>query len=227
MLKYTILTHDPSYYPGPLLKGILRRAYNRLYTLAINPLPSPNILYAKPYGHTSGLCMRIDYLDTILKPYQDRGAKIYLTSPSGRILDSAYIQEIIANDDVVFIVPRYTGADSRILSHYACETISIGNYILTNGDLAAVVILESLVRILELKESKPAALEFDAIEKGLDLYPIYTKPRIFQNLEVPGVLLNGASKLAHHFNSRQSLLNMSIGKIGQFLDYLIKAKFIT
>jgi tRNA (guanine37-N1)-methyltransferase len=154
-----------------------------------------------PYGGGAGMVMRVDVLDAALRasygidPLELRKRRrVIALAPGGRLLDEAYVKELAAERELTLLCGRYEGFDERIVEHYASETLSIGRYVLSGGELAAMVVCDALLRKL------PGSLgdETSAIEEsysealdGLPEYPHYTRPAEFRGWEVPEILLSG------------------------------------
>lgn len=161
-----------------------------------------------PYGGGAGMVLRVDVMDAALQGHygvdpvrlRERRRVIALT-PAGRLLDEAYAIELAAEREITLLCGRYEGFDERIVEHFATETLSIGRYVLSGGELAAMVLCDAVMRKL------PGALghEDSALEEsfsealgGAPEYPHYTRPAEYRGWEVPEILLSG-----HHERIRQ------------------------
>ena len=161
-----------------------------------------------PYGGGAGMVMRVDVLDAALRGHyrcdplelRQRRRVIALT-PSGRLLDERYVNELAAADELTLLCGRYEGFDERIVQHLATETLSIGRYVLSGGELPAMVLCDALLRKLpgSLGDEGSAREESysDALA-GLPEYPHYTRPAEYRGWSVPEILLSG-----HHERIRQ------------------------
>ncbi len=148
-----------------------------------------------PFGGGQGMVMMADPVFSALKDIDAGNKKIVYMSPKGRVLDQDKITELSGESDLVILCGHYEGIDERILDSWDIEEISIGDYILTGGEPAAVVLIDSVVRMLPgVLSSEESALE-ESIYSGLLEYPQYTHPREYEGMEVPEVLLSG-----HHRN---------------------------
>jgi len=130
---------------------------------------------------------------------------VYVT-PSGRPLTQALAAELAAEDELVFVCGRYEGIDQRIIDQYVDDEISIGDYVMSSGELAATVIIDTVYRLIDGVISSES-LEEESFSDGLLEYPQYTRPEIFRDLSVPEVLLSG-----HHENIRRWRLRKRIEK---------------
>jgi tRNA (guanine37-N1)-methyltransferase len=154
-----------------------------------------------PFGGGAGMVLRVDVVDRALQgrygvdplELRERRRVIALT-PSGRILDEDLVTELAAEDELTLLCGRYEGFDERILDHFCTDRISIGRYVLAGGELAAMVVLDAVLRKLPgaLGDEASAHEEsFSAALEGLPEYPHYTRPASYRGWEVPEVLLSG------------------------------------
>ena len=148
-----------------------------------------------PFGGGQGMVMMADPVFSALRDIDAGSKRIVYMSPKGRVLDQEKITELSEEKDLVILCGHYEGIDERILEKWDIEEISIGDYTLTGGEPAAVVLIDSVVRMLPgVLSSEESAME-ESIYSGLLEYPQYTHPREYEGMEVPEVLLSG-----HHRN---------------------------
>ena len=126
-------------------------------------------------------------------------------SPRGRLLDQQKIEELSREDEIVILCGHYEGVDQRVLDHFDIEEISIGDYILTGGELPAMVLIDSVARMIPGVLAKEEAATEESVYSGLLEYPQYTQPRDYEGIEVPEVLLNGNHELIALWKFEQSL----------------------
>jgi tRNA (guanine37-N1)-methyltransferase len=154
-----------------------------------------------PFGGGAGMVLRVDVMDAALRAFYgvdpvDLRAqrRVIALTPGGRILDEAYVEELAAEPALTLLCGRYEGFDERIVQHFASDTLSVGRYVLSGGELAAMVVMDAVLRKLPgslghadsaLEESFSAALE------GQPEYPHYTRPAEYRGWKVPDVLLSG------------------------------------
>lgn len=161
-----------------------------------------------PYGGGPGMVMRADILrDALIKgvveagSYEDKSKlHVIYTSPRGKVWDNKVAREfgtnILGGDkDVVFICGRYEGVDERFLEKYVDDYYSLGDFVLTGGELAVMTMLDSAVRFVPGILGNKLSSEYDSFEDGLIEYPQYTKPQEFEGMGVPEILVSG-----HHKN---------------------------
>jgi len=158
-----------------------------------------------PFGGGVGMVMLAQPIFDALKSIDAKGKKIMYMSPRGKILDQAKIEELAGLDEMVILCGHYEGVDQRVIDYWDMEEVSIGDYILTGGELPAMVLIDSVSRFVpEVLGTKESATE-ESIYSGLLEYDQYTKPREYEGLEVPEVLFGGNHKLIHLWQLRNSL----------------------
>jgi len=155
------------------------------------------------------------------------GGKIIYMSPRGKILDQQKIEELAEMEEITILCGHYEGVDQRVLDEWEMEEISIGDYILTGGELAAMVLIDSVSRFIpEVLGSEESATE-ESIYSGLLEYDQYTKPREYEGLTVPEVLFGGNHKLIHLWQYECSLRLTKERRPDLFAAYLAKEKNLT
>lgn len=161
----------------------------------------------RPYGGGPGMLMSaeplylsIQYARSILKD-----ATVIYLSPQGKKLKQNKIPKLIKKKNIIFICGRYEGIDQRIIDNYVHEEWSIGNYILTGGELAAMVIIDSVSRLIPGVIKKKESIKQDSFSNNLLDYPNYTRPRKFNEISVPKILLSGNHKKIYLWRLQQSL----------------------
>ena len=158
-----------------------------------------------PYGGGVGMVMFCQPIFDALRSINAEGKKIMYMSPRGKVLDQDKIEELAQLDEMVILCGHYEGVDQRVLDYWDMEEVSIGDYILTGGELAAMVMIDAVSRFVpDVLGTKESATE-ESIYSGLLEYDQYTKPREYEGLEVPEVLFNGNHKLIHLWQLRNSL----------------------
>jgi tRNA (guanine37-N1)-methyltransferase len=161
-----------------------------------------------PFGGGAGMVLRVDVMDAALSGYYGKDSlqvreerRIVALIPGGRMLDEGYVNELAAEPALTLLCGRYEGFDERIVQHLATDTLSVGRYVLSGGELAAMVVLDAVLRKLPgaLGHEESAAEEsFSAALGGNPEYPHYTRPAEYRGWKVPEVLLSG-----HHAQVRQ------------------------
>ena len=158
-----------------------------------------------PYGGGVGMVMFCQPIFDALRSIGAEEKKIIYMSPRGSVLNQEKIEELASLDEMTVLCGHYEGVDQRVLDYWNMEEISIGDYVLNGGELAAMVMIDAVSRFVPgvLGTSESAADE--SIYSGLLEYDQYTKPRVYEGLEVPEVLFNGNHKLIHLWQFRKSL----------------------
>ena len=158
-----------------------------------------------PFGGGGGMVMMADPIFGAMESVQAQGKKVIYMSPKGRILDEAKIKELAAEEELVILCGHYEGVDQRALDYWQAEEISIGDYVLTGGELPAMVLIDSVARLLPgVLGNENSALD-ESIYSGLLEHPQYTQPRSYRDMNVPEVLVSGNHKLIHLWKFRQQL----------------------
>ena len=137
---------------------------------------------------------------------QGRPAKVLYMSPLGRTFDQQMAQELAAEEELILLCGHYEGVDERLLEEYVDEEISIGDYVLTGGELPALVLADSLARMIPGVLSDDECFELESHYNGLLEYPQYTRPNVWRGREVPEVLMSGHHKNIEKFRREQSVL---------------------
>ncbi len=145
----------------------------------------------------------MEALDTPAHASQKKKA-LYM-SPRGRIIDREKLEELATFEEIVILCGHYEGVDQRVLDHWEMEEVSIGDYVLTGGELPAMVLIDALARFLPRVMATTEAAVDESIYSGLLEYPQYTKPREYRNMEVPPVLFGGNHRHIHLWKLEQSL----------------------
>lgn len=159
-----------------------------------------------PFGGGGGMVMMPDPIFGALEHIGAKGKKLIYMSPRGKVLDEAKVKELAELEEMVLLCGHYEGVDQRVLDHWDAEEISIGDYVLTGGELPAMVLIDAVARLLPgVLGNANSAME-ESIYSGLLEYPQYTQPREYEGMPVPEVLLNGNHKLIEEWKFRQSLL---------------------
>lgn len=158
-----------------------------------------------PFGGGVGMVMQADPVFRTMEAIEAQGKRAIYMSPRGRVLDQELIQELAQEDELVILCGHYEGVDQRILEYWNMEEISIGDYVLTGGELPAMVLVDSVARMIpEVLSSSHSALD-ESIYSGLLEYDQYTKPREYAGMHVPEVLISGNHKLIDLWKYEESL----------------------
>lgn len=157
-----------------------------------------------PFGGGGGMVMTPDPIFGAIESL-DRVGKLIYMSPRGKILDEAKARELSQLSDITILCGHYEGVDQRVLDYWDAEEISIGDYVLTGGELPAMVLIDCVARMLPGVLGNACSAMEESIYSGLLEHPQYTQPREYRGLEVPEVLLNGNHKLINLWKLENSL----------------------
>ena len=197
MWQAQVFTLYPEVFPGPLSKGLYGKALSKkLWNLNIVNIRDAaedkhKTVDDTPYGGGSGMLLKADVLAKSLDQNKIEGEKVIYLSPKGKKFDQNYAQELSNEKSVSFICGHFEGVDERVLSTRNIEEISIGDYILSGGETAVFVVIDSILRLLPGVLGNENSRLDESFENGLLEYPQYTKPQIWEEKAVPEVLLSG------------------------------------
>lgn len=198
-MQINVLTLFPEIYPGPIGSSITGRAIEKgiVSVNAINlrdyAKDERGTVDDKPYGGGPGMLMKVEPLFDAMRDIVKSGKKpkVVLTSPRGKVFNQALAQELAKEEQLLIVCGHYEGIDQRFIDTWVDMEVSIGDYVLTSGNLAAMVMIDAVARLL------PGALGCDesscdeSHSAGLLEYPQYTRPEEFEGMRVPDILLSG------------------------------------
>ncbi len=197
MWRAQVFTLYPEVFPGPLSKGLYGKALSKkLWNLNIVNIRDAaedkhKTVDDTPYGGGSGMLLKADVLAKSLDQNKIEGEKVVYLSPKGKKFDQNYAKELSNEKSVSFICGHFEGVDERVLTTRNIEEVSIGDYILSGGETAAFVVIDSILRLLPGVLGNENSKADESFENGLLEYPQYTKPQIWEEKGVPEVLLSG------------------------------------
>ena len=197
MWKARVFTLYPELFPGPLGIGLYKKALDKkLWSLEVINIRD----YAKdkhqtvddtPFGGGSGMLMRPDIVANALdKKILDKNEPIIYLSPKGKKFDQAYAKKIL-NKNINIICGHFEGIDQRLLETRNIEEVSVGDFILSGGEIGALIVIDSIVRLIPGVLGNSDSLVDETFEENLLEYPQYTKPKKWENKDIPKVLLSG------------------------------------
>lgn len=208
-MKITILTLFPEMYEGFLNSSIIKRIIDKglaeIKLVDIRDYSNDKHRHVDdtPYGGGAGMLMKVDVVDRALKANTNENSYVLLTSPKAYPLKQKDLLRLLKKEEIVIICGHYEGIDSRI-EKYVDEKVSVGDYILTGGELASMVISDGLLRLIDEGISSESLKE-ESFNDGLLEYPQYTRPTEYDGMSVPEVLQNGNHKEIRRFNLKNSL----------------------
>ena len=197
MWKARVFTLYPELFPGPLGIGLYKKALDKkLWSLEVINIRD----YAKdkhqtvddtPFGGGSGMLMRADIVANSLdKKISDKNEPIIYLSPKGKKFDQTYAKKIL-NKNINIICGHFEGIDQRLLETRNIEEVSVGDFILSGGEIGALTLIDAAVRLIPGVLGNPDSLVDETFEGNLLEYPQYTKPKKWENKDIPEVLLSG------------------------------------
>ena len=198
----SVLTLFPEMFPGPLGVSLVGQALDAgVWSLTTHQIRDFGLgrhrqVDNTPAGGGAGMVLRADVLGAAIDATQSSnlGSPLIYLSPRGRPLDQALVRELAAGPGVVLLAGRFEGVDERIIEGRQLMEVSIGDYVLSGGELAAMVLIDACVRLLPSVLGTAESLAHESFESGLLEYPQYTRPREWEGRLIPEVLLSGDHK---------------------------------
>ena len=197
MFQAQVFTLYPEVFPGPLSKGLYGKALsNKLWDLSVINIRDAATDKHKtvddtPYGGGTGMLLKADVLANALDQKVKKGERVFYLSPKGKKFDQKLAQDLSKEKSISLICGHFEGVDERVLNTRNIEEISVGDYVLSGGETAALVVLDSILRLLPGVLGNDKSSLDESFENGLLEYPQYTKPQIWEEKSVPEVLLSG------------------------------------
>ncbi len=196
-MKIDVLTLFPAMFAGPLDESIVKRARSAgLLDLQIHNLRDwtqdrHKTVDDRPFGGGPGMLLKVEPLFAAVESLRRKKTRVILLSPAGRKFNQSVARELAVQDDLLLVCGSYEGFDERVRVALADDDLSIGDYVLTNGALPAMVIVDAVVRLLPGVLGDDASSHDESFSHGLLEYPQYTRPAEFRGMKVPEVLLSG------------------------------------
>lgn len=210
-MEIDVVTIFPGLFPGPLGESITGRALaeGRVRLTAVDPrafaADKHRTVDDYPYGGGPGMVMRPGPLVQAVESVRRDDSRVILFSPTGRVFTQAVAQELAQLPHLVLICGRYEGIDERVRLLTGAGELSIGDYVLTGGELAAMVVIDAVTRLLPGVLSTPESWRDESHSEGLLEFPQYTRPAEYRGLAVPDVLLSGHHAQVAAWRRRQAL----------------------
>lgn len=196
-MKIDVLTLFPAMFAGPLDESIIMRARKKgLLDLNIHDLRNwthdrHRTVDDRPFGGGPGMLMKPEPLFEAIENLQREETRVILMSPSGRKFNQQIARELAAQKDLLLVTGHYEGFDERVRTALADDELSIGDYVLTNGALPAMVVIDAVTRLLPGVLGDDSSSHDESFSHGLLEYPQYTRPAEFRGMKVPDVLVSG------------------------------------
>ena len=197
MFQAKIFTLYPEYFPGPFEIGICKKAFEKkLWDLKLINIrdyadDKHKTVDDTPYGGGVGMLMRPDVVAKSLDANLDEKETVYYLTPKGKIFNQDIAKDIVKKNKVNIFCGHFEGVDQRVLDSRNVEEISIGDFILSGGEMASFVVLDTVLRLVPGVLGNLNSTKDESFENGLLEYPQYTKPQIWEKLSVPDILLSG------------------------------------
>jgi tRNA (guanine37-N1)-methyltransferase len=233
-MQFEVFTLLPEIFPPYLESSILKRAIQRglidvhVHNIRDYTHDKHNTTDDTPYGGGGGMVMKpepvFEAVESVLGLDPDRSTlkpassiPIILLTPQGRVFDQRIAEELSPHQKIALLCGRYEGVDERIREHLVTDEISIGDYVLTGGELPALIIMDAISRLIPGVLGDPTGAEDDSHSMGLLEYPHYTKPSDYRGWKVPEILLSGDHGKVEKWRREQALLR-TLNKRPDMLD---------
>ncbi|HEX8100103.1 MAG TPA: tRNA (guanosine(37)-N1)-methyltransferase TrmD [Actinomycetota bacterium] len=196
-MKVDILSLFPGMFDGPLRESLLGRAIEtglidvRVHDIRDHSSDRHRQVDDYSFGGGPGMVMKPEPIFSAVEALGDGAKRVVLLSAAGKHLDQRLVAELAAEPWLVLICGRYEGVDERVVTGLPAEEISVGDFVLAGGEVAALVVLEAVSRLIPGVVGNEESLEPESFQSGLLDHPHYTRPRVFRGMEVPDVLLSG------------------------------------
>ena len=212
MMRIHILTLFPAMFSGPFSESIVKRAVDQglveisIYNIRDYTSDKHHVVDDSPYGGGPGMVLKPEPIFKAVEAViGETGMPVILLTPQGKLFSHQVAEELAQNEEMMLVCGHYEGVDERVREHLVTDEISIGDYILSGGELAAMVVVDAVVRQVPGVLGSEESVEDDSHAKGLLEYPQYTRPQSFHNWEVPEVLLSGNHAEIARWRRTQSL----------------------
>ncbi|MCL2182463.1 MAG: tRNA (guanosine(37)-N1)-methyltransferase TrmD [Chitinispirillia bacterium] len=208
-MLFDILTLFPAMFEGAFTDSIIKRAADKgLVSIDIHNIRdySDDVKHQTvddyPYGGDAGMLMKPEPLAAAIRAAKERlsgknPTVVYLT-PVGRLLNQGTVKELSAKESLILLCGRYKGIDQRVIDNYVDMELSVGDYVLSGGEIPAMAVVDAVTRLIPGVLSNIDSAETDSFHSGLLSHPHYTRPEVFEGIKVPDVLISG-----HHANIRE------------------------
>jgi len=226
-MQFTVLTIFPEMFSALLVGGgIVKRAIEHQYisvkTINIRDFAKDRhrVVDDRPYGGGCGMVMKPEPLAEAIRQAKKKDPEAYtlLLTPQGRIFNQSVARELAQCDGVIMVCGRYEGVDERVREHLVDDELSIGDYVLTGGELAAMVVIDTVSRLIPGTLGNEDSAQDDSFSTGLLEYPQYTRPRSFEGANVPEVLLSGDHGAIREWRRQASLVRTILNRPDLFME---------
>ncbi|MEE9401846.1 MAG: tRNA (guanosine(37)-N1)-methyltransferase TrmD [Desulfobacteria bacterium] len=225
-MNFTVLTIFPEMFSALLVGGIVKRAIEGEY-ISVEPINIRDFakdrhrtVDDRPYGGGSGMVMKPEPAAEAIRQARKKHPKSYtlLLTPQGRRFDQQVAQELAGCSGLILVCGRYEGIDERVREHLVDDELSIGDYVLTGGELAAMVVIDAVSRLIPGTLGSEDSAQEDSFSTGLLEHPQYTRPRSFEGADVPDVLLSGNHGAVKEWRRQASLVRTMLNRPDLLMD---------
>ncbi len=209
-MKFSIITIFPDFFSSPLKYGVLSRAIEggkikvEIYNLRDFASDLHRSVDDRPFGGGAGMIMKIGPIWEALSAIKTPDSHVILLSAGGKLFSQEKARELSGQGHIVLICGRYEGVDERVAENLVDEEISVGDYVLSGGEPAALIIMDTIARLIPGVIKEESARE-ESFSEGLLEYPQYTRPRNFRGMKVPEVLFSGDHGKIEEWKKRKAL----------------------
>ncbi len=211
-MKFTTLTLFPEFIESIKGYSIIRRAIEN-GLISVESINIRDFAINKhgqvddyPYGGGQGMVMMVEPVYKAIESVKSENSHVVFLSPQGKVLNQELIKDLSKKEHIVLLCGHYEGIDERIIENYIDEEISIGDYVLTGGEIPAMVLIDSVSRMIDGVLASSEAYEDESHMDGLLEYPQYTRPQEFMGFKVPDVLLSGNHQEIEKYRREMSIL---------------------
>ena len=222
-----IITAFPNLFVGPLDESIIKRSREKqiveifIHDLRQYSADKHHRIDDYPYGGGPGMILKPEpifgCIESVLETYQIREPNLIFLTPQGHKYSQAKAKELSEQDHLIFLCGHYKGVDERVREYWKMDEISIGDYVLTGGELPALVIIDSVIRLIPGAISDLDSAKTDSFYQHKLDCPYYTRPEVFRSMAVPEVLLSG-----HHAEIKKWRTKQALGRTSKIRPDLIK-----
>ena len=211
-MRFDIITIFPEMFGSAFSAGVIKKALERgfieVYVHNLRDFASDKHkqIDDRPFGGGQGMVLKIEPIFAAVEKIKRRKeTPVYLLSPQGRKFDSRFAEELAQDSQIILICGRYEGVDERVVQYLATDEISIGDYVLTGGEPAAIVVVDGVSRFIRNVVGKRESVKNDSFFEDLLDFPQYTRPRNFRGMKAPEVLFSGDHNKIESWRRKKSL----------------------
>lgn len=210
-MKIDVLTMFPEMFAGPIDASIMQRARQsgllelRVHNLRDYAHDNYKTVDDRPFGGGPGMVLKCEPIFEAIEAIKGPETRVVMMSPAGRTFQQSVARELSGRTSLLFICGAYEGVDERVREQLVDEELSIGDYVLTNGTLAAMVVIDAVTRLLPGALGDDQSVVDESFSRGLLEYPHYTRPADFRGMKVPPVLLSGNHAVIEKWRHEQAL----------------------